>query len=104
MRKNDELSQEEKTELKRLTGQIMWISIQTLPDEAFDVCQMSNTGKFLKVKLFFEANKVKQKLKSRTGSITFPQLGRLSDSNIVCYADAIMLAWIFTGWFYHFCL
>ena len=74
MRKNDELSQDEKTELKRLTGQTMWISSQTRPDVAFDVCQMSKTGKFPKVKLLFETNKALQKWKSRTGSITFPQL------------------------------
>ena len=49
---------------------------------------MSNTGKFPKVKLLFEANKTLQKLKSRTGSITFPQLGKPSDLNIVWYADA----------------
>ena len=41
-----------------------------------------------KVKLLFEANKAVQKLKSRTGSIIFPQLRRPSDMNIVCYADA----------------
>ena len=52
------------------------VSFQTRPDVAFDVCQMSNTVKFPKVKLLFEANKALQKLKSRTGSITFPQLGR----------------------------
>ena len=50
---------------------------------------MSNTRKFPKVKLLFQANKAFQKLKSRTGSITFPLLGKLSDLNIVCYADAI---------------
>ena len=49
---------------------------------------MSNIGKFPKVKLLFKANKALQKLKSRTGSITFPQLERPSDLNIVCYADA----------------
>ena len=45
------------------------------------------TGNFPKVKLLFEANKALQKLKSRTDSITIPQLGRPSDLNIVCYAD-----------------
>ena len=69
---------QEKTELKRLT----------LPDVAFDVHWMSNTGKFPKMKLLFEANKAQQKSKSRTGSITFPQVGRLTDLNIVCYEDA----------------
>ena len=68
---------------------MVWVSILTQPDVAFDVCRISNTGKFLKVKLLFEANKVLKKMKSRTCSITFPRLGRPSDLNIVCYADAI---------------
>ena len=67
---------------------MMWVSIQIWPGVAFDVCLMSNTGKFPKVKVLFEASKALQKLKSRTGSITFLQLGRPSDLNIVCYADA----------------
>ena len=32
-------------------------------------------------------NKAQQKLKSRTGSIIFPQLGRPSDLNFVCSGD-----------------
>ena len=71
--KNDELrSQEEKTEFKRLTGQMMWVSTQTWADIAFDVCRMNNAGKFPKGKLLFEANKVLQKLKSRTYPLNFP--------------------------------
>ena len=70
------------------TGQVMWVSTQTQTDVAFDVCWMSNTGKFPKLKLLFEANKALQKLKSRTRCITFSQLEKLSDFNIVCYANA----------------
>ena len=69
-------------------GQTMWLCSQTQPDVAFDVCQISNTGKFPKVKLLFKANKTLQKLKSRRGSITISQEERLLDLNIVCYADA----------------
>ncbi len=76
--KNDELSLEEKTESKRLTDQMIWESPRTQHDVAFDVYQTSNTGKFPKVKLLFEGNKTLQKLKSRTGFITFLLLGRPS--------------------------
>ena len=64
-----------------------WVSTQTQPDVTFDVCQMSNSRKFPKVKLLFMANKARQQLKSRTGFMTFTQLGRPSDLNIICYAD-----------------
>lgn len=88
LRKNDELNEEEKHELKRLAGQMMWVSTQTRPDIAFDVCKMSNTGKHPKVKALFEANKALSKLKSKKGSITFPKLGKPSDLHILCYTDA----------------
>ncbi len=39
------------------------------------------------MKLHFEANEAQQKLKSRTGSITFPLLARPSDLNIVYNVD-----------------
>ena len=107
LRKNDKLSQEQKIELKRLTGQMMWVSTQTQTEVVFDVCWMSNTRKFLKVKLFFKANKALQKLKSKTGSITFPQLERPSNSNIVCNADTtytILEDGSSQGGFYNFCL
>ena len=67
---------------------MMRVSTQTWSDVAFDMCWMSYTGKFPEVKLLFEANKARQKLKSRTDSITFLQQERPSDLNIDCYADA----------------
>ena len=60
----------------------MWVTTQTQPDVVFDVCQMSFQN------LLLELNNALQKLKSRTGSIIFPQLGRPSDLNIVYYAYA----------------
>ena len=82
LRKNDELSQEEKTDLKWLTNQMTWL------DVSFDVCMMSNTGNSIKVKLLFEANKSPLKSKSKTGSMSLPQLGKPASLNIVCYSDA----------------
>ena len=53
-----------------------------------NIRQMRNTGKVPKLKLLFEAIKSLKKLKSRISSITFLRLGKPSDLNIVCYADA----------------
>ena len=76
LKKNDELSQEEKTD-KKLTG---WSNDEGSHSDStwciiFDVCRIHNTGKSSKVKLLFKANKSLLKLKSKTGSICFPQLG-----------------------------
>ena len=49
---------------------MMWVATQTQPDVSFDVCRMSNTGKYLKVKLLFKANKSLLILQLKTGSIS----------------------------------
>ena len=89
LRKNYELSPEEKTDLKILAGQIMWVATQTRLYASFDACRMSNTGKSPKVKLQFETNKSLLKFKWKTGSISFSQPGKLVGLNIVCFSDAI---------------
>ena len=67
----------------------MCVATQTWPDVSFNVSRMSNTGKSPKVKLLFKVNKSLQKLKSKTDSIFFPQLGKPVGPSIVSYADAI---------------
>ena len=74
LRKNDKLNQEEKTDLKRLAGQMMCVATQNRPDVLFDVYRISKTRKYSKVTLLFKANKSQLKLKSKKGSICFPQL------------------------------
>ena len=37
-RKDDEMTMEERKELKRLSGQMMWISTRTRPDLCFKTC------------------------------------------------------------------
>ena len=39
------LTLKEKTELKRLSGQMIWLTSQTRPDMSFEICVMSNMGK-----------------------------------------------------------
>lgn len=45
--KNEELTTEEKAELKCLSGQMMWVASQTRLDISYEMCAMSNTGKHL---------------------------------------------------------
>ena len=88
MRKNDELSKDEIADLKRLAGQMMWVSTQTRPDVAFDVCTMSNCGKHAKVKTVLDANKTLLKVQSRKSGISFPHLGKPENLSITAYCDA----------------
>ena len=86
--KNDELSTEEKAELKRLSGQMMWVASHTRPDISFETCVMSNIGKKPLGKILHGANKALTKLKSRKVSLKIPCLGAPESLRIKAYSDA----------------
>ena len=44
-RKNDELTKEQKSQLRSFCGQMQWATSQTCPDLGFETCVMSNVGK-----------------------------------------------------------
>ena len=72
-KKADELNEEEKAELKRLIGQMMWVTSQTRPDLSFETCIMSNAGKHPKMMTIHEANKTVRKLKSKSLQFYFTE-------------------------------
>lgn len=88
VKRSDELTVNERKELKRLSGQMMWVASQTRPDVSFETCAMSNTGKSPTVKMLFEANKAVTKLNSKKVEIKFPNLGSPRDLKILAFPDA----------------
>ena len=85
---NVELSHDEKSELKRLSGQMLWVSSQTRPDLSYETCVMSNMGKHPTVMKVHEANKALAKLKSKNVCIKFPHLGDPRKLSVLSYSDA----------------
>ena len=59
---DSELSQDEVSELRLISGQRLWSTSQTRPDVAFEGCQVGNYGKHPTVRNILEANKAIQKL------------------------------------------
>ena len=51
------LSKDEVSELKSISGQLLWATSQTRPDVAFEGCQVGNYGKHPTVRNILEANK-----------------------------------------------
>ena len=87
-RKKDEpLSEDDKIQLRSVSGQLLWASTQTRPDAAFDACQVSNYGSNATVKSLTEANKAVKKLKGDGLRIVYPSLGDVTMMKIVVYAD-----------------
>ena len=86
--RNEELTQEEKVELKRFSGQMLWVSSQTRPDLSYETCMMGNTGKNPTMSMIHDANKALGKLKSTKVNVKFPPLGNPENLKVVAYSDA----------------
>ena len=88
LQKDDELTSEEKKNLRSLCDQLLWVTSQSRPDCAFDSCYVSNYGKNPTVHNLNEANKALKKLKMTNLGLTFPNLGNPENLSVVVYGDA----------------
>ena len=82
------LTTEEKDELKKLSGQMIWVSSQTRPDLAYETCIMSNQGTNPTVKMIKNANKAVSKLKRNKVSIQYKNIGKPEQMRLKVYSDA----------------
>ena len=85
-----EISEKEKKDLRSAIGQLNWISTQTRPDIAYDVCQASVSYKRATLKDIKHLNKVIRRAKDQEVVLTFDKkIGtKMDDCSIICYADA----------------
>lgn len=89
MRESDApLTEEETTELRRMTGTLNWTVRATRPDLTFEMLDLSTRFKIGTVKDLKRARTVLSKLKQDPSSIKFPKLGNLEKCKIVCFTDA----------------
>ena len=86
--KDDSLNSEERAELRRLSGQMLWVTSQTGPDLSFETCVISNIGKNPKVNTLHVANKALSKLKRNRVRLQFPSLGDYKTLCVIAYSDA----------------
>ena len=87
---NDEpATKEEKSNLRSLSGQMLWVTSQTRPDSAFGTCMMNNPGKNPTVKQIKEANKTVRKLKnSNNVMIKIPNVRSFDEIEVLVHGDA----------------
>ena len=86
--KEIELTREEKSKLRSISGQILWVTGHTRPDMAFQACNVSNYGKKPTIQKILEANKAIKKMTSTNLSLRYPNLGDTKNIKVVCYSDA----------------
>ena len=83
--KDEELKTEENSNLKSISGQLLWITSQTRPDASFDSCRLSRKNP--KVKNLLEASKAVTKLQS-TLRLVYPDLGNPEYLKVIVKGDA----------------
>ena len=86
--KQGELSEQEKREYRALTGQLNWIAMQTRPDIAFDVCELSATSSRAVVSDLHRLNKVISRVVNDSYRLHPPALQPLDYCHLECYSDA----------------
>ena len=86
--KDEELTIEEKSKLRSISGQLSWVISQTRPNASFDSCRVSNYGKNTKVKNVLEANKAVKKLQSSKLRLVYLDLGNSKYLKVIVYGDA----------------
>ena len=86
--KGSELSEKERSEFKGLVGQLSWIAVNTRPDIAFDVCELSVAIKNATIMDLLRLNKVVERVTKDSVKVVFPKIKSLDTCHLECYTDA----------------
>ena len=86
--KRELISGKKSEELRSLIGKLLWVSGQTRPDIAFEVCQLSVNFNKATVEDLKKANKCVKKLQLQKVVLRFPNLGDLSKLRLLSYTDS----------------
>lgn len=81
------LSPEETTRLRRVSGQLNWVTTQSRPDMAFENCIIGNSVKEATVRDIHKANRVLKKLQIQPVTLLYPQID-LASCQITAFCDA----------------
>ena len=87
-RKDEDLTTAERTRIRSLGGQLLWVTTQTRPDASYDSCWVSNYGKNPTVRSLVDANKAVRKLLMTKYALKFPPLGDPRKIQVLVYQDA----------------
>ena len=86
--KDRKLLPHETQQLRRVAGQLNWVSTQTRPDMAYAASAVSSSIKDATVRNLVTANKFIKLLKCIELVLSFPQISDLQNASLVCFSDA----------------
>ena len=88
LQKDEVVTEQEKSKLRSLIGQLNWITRVSRPDIGFGVCQLGSTLKNATVSDLVKANKLLRHVKNTPNSICFTKFSDLKNLKVVVYTDA----------------
>ena len=74
-------------QLRRIAGQLNWVSTQTRPDMAYAAGTVSGSVKDATVRDLIAANKLIKILESRDVILSYPKVDNLCRSSLICFSD-----------------
>ena len=82
------VKENERKEIRRVVGELLWVSLMTRPDISFEVNQLSSNISTAKVKDLKDAKRLVEKAKDEPVTLTFTKLGPIEKMRIKKYCDA----------------
>ena len=83
-----DLTPAETKELRGKIGEVLWISLMTRPDLAFDVNKIASEVSEATIRTLKDMNKIIKKAKDKEQVIRFTKLGNINDLVVKVYTDA----------------
>ena len=81
-------NEEEKREIRRVVGELLWVSLMTRPDLSFEVNSLSSNICKASIKDLKDARRLVEKAKLEPISLNFTKLGPIDKLKIRMYSDA----------------
>ena len=86
--KDHKLTPPETQQLRRVAGQLNWVSTQTRPDMAYAASIVSGSIKDATVRDKITANKFVKMLQSKDVVLSFPKIEDIENSELICFSVA----------------
>jgi hypothetical protein len=87
-RKNSNVTEYERKEIRRVVGELLWVSSMTRPDLAFEVNLLSSNISSATVREVKDACRLVEKAKKYPIALNFSRLGKRENLRIKLYTDA----------------
>ena len=87
-RNNSPVKEGERKIIRRVVGELLWVSLMTRPDLSFEVNQLSSNISTARIKDLKDAQRLVEKAKYEPITLTFRKLGPIEQMSIKTYCDA----------------